>query len=79
MIKLFMKIRYNHMETRRTFKYLKYTIVEFILVSIGILKAHQIITWSQNTSNANEESKMLNQPLAETQGNVSSLKNGSNA
>ena len=79
MIKLFMKIRYNHMETRRTSKYLKYATGEIVHVAIGILKAHQIITWSQNTSNANEESKMLNQPLAETQGNVSSLKNGTNA
>jgi len=38
MIKLFRKIRYDHMGENKTSKYLKYAIGEVLLVVIGILE-----------------------------------------
>ena len=47
MIKFFRHIRKNLMETGKKGKYIKYAIVEIILVVIGILIALQINTWNQ--------------------------------
>jgi hypothetical protein len=48
MIKFFIKIRLNLMETGKTGKYFKYAIGEIALVVIGILIALSINNWNEN-------------------------------
>lgn len=58
MMELF-KIRYSLMEKNKIGKYLKFAIVEIVLVMVGILLAVQVNNWNENRKSKIKEIKTL--------------------
>ncbi len=73
MIKIFRKIRYEHMEQNKTGKYFKYAIGEIVLVVIGILIALQINNWNEIRKERDKELHYLTNIKRDLQMNIAHL------